>query len=191
MMTACAWVASGRRATGDHAMQAYGAAPGWRRLLAFGLDYLVIAAYIATLTAASFAVRQFLQLSIGSPTTLRERLLGHAIAFFSLMEASVHQATVGKRALGLRVVTTQGGRVPVGRALLRSALKFAPWELAHTALWHTPGVFTATAAPTPINWVGYGLSVVGAGWYIVSLFVGSRRTPYDRAAGTRVVCVRH
>jgi uncharacterized RDD family membrane protein YckC len=178
-------------------MRANGAVSGWRRLLAFGLDYLVIAAYLGVLTGASFAVRRALHLGVRPPATMRERLAGHALAFlvltvpvalyFAFGEASSRQATLGKRALRLRVVGAEGGRVPPGRALLRATVKFVPWECAHTALWHTPGIFTAAASPTAFTWVGTGLAYLLAGWYVVSLFVGSRRTPYDRAAGTRVV----
>lgn len=171
-------------------------APGWRRLCAFALDYLAIAAYLAVLGVVSVAVRRIWGVE-PRPASPRERLLGQALAFlvltlpvalyFALSESSPRGATPGKRALGLRVVTMRGGRVPKARALRRAAVKFAPWELAHTAIWQMPGAFTAAAAPTALNLAGYVLSVLLAGWYAVSLFTGARRTPYDRAAETRVV----
>ena len=172
------------------------AAPGWRRLLAFGVDYLVIAAYGGLLAGVSFGVRRVLRVPFAMPATPRARLVGHAVAFatltapvalyFTWWEASARGATPGKRALRLRVTTEAGGRVPFGRALARAAVKFGPWELAHTALWDTPG-WPVDPRPTGRDWAGYGLSLALSGWYVAALFVGSRRTPYDRLSGTRVV----
>jgi uncharacterized RDD family membrane protein YckC len=107
----------------------------------------------------------------------------------TLYFAAPSGATLGKRALGLRVVTERGDRVSFGRALLRAGVKFVPWEIAHTALWHTPGWPTA-ARPAARHWAGYGLSLAVAGWYVAALFYGSRRPPHDRRARTRVASVR-
>jgi uncharacterized RDD family membrane protein YckC len=130
------------------------------------------------------------------PTTWRQRLAGQLVAFttltvpvalyFALFDASRLRATPGKRLLGLQTVTETGGRVPTIRAILRAMVKLAPWELAHTALWTTPG-WPAQAAPRPLNLAGFGLSLALASGYVLTLFVGSRRTPYDHVAGTRVV----
>ncbi|MGN6701329.1 MAG: RDD family protein [Thermomicrobiales bacterium] len=171
-----------------------------RRLLAFGLDYLVFAGYIAVLTRVGFAARRLVRRPIGSPTTERQRTRLHALGFVSLtlpvtlyfaaQEAASAGATLGKRALGLRVVTEHsGGRVSFGRALLRAGVKFLPWEIAHTALWHTPG-WPANARPAARHWAGYGLALTLAGWYMGALFTGSRRPLSDRLAGTQVVLVR-
>ncbi len=172
------------------------AAPGGRRIAAFFLDYLIIAAYIGLLTGAGVAVRAALQVPLELPRTSGAKLLGHAASFltltlpvtlyFALYDASHGQGTPGKRALGLRVTTTDGRRVPLGRSLLRSALKFAPWEFAHTAIWHVPGE-PFVSAPAPWNMAGYVGALAGAGWYVAALFSGTRRTPYDRIAGTTVV----
>jgi len=80
------------------------------------------------------------------------------------------------------VVGETGDRVSTSRAVVRAAVKLAPWELAHTALWSTPG-WPVQPAPAPPNVAGYGLSLALAGWYALTLFVGSRHAPYDRAAG--------
>jgi uncharacterized RDD family membrane protein YckC len=172
------------------------AASGWRRITAFGIDYLVLGVYIGGLTAASLAARRALRREIGPPATLRARLVGHAVAlltltlpvvlYFAVLESSRWGGTFGKRALGLRLVTVEGRRVPLQRSLLRSAVKFAPWELAHTMLWHTPG-WSLAPRPTAVNWSGFGLALLLSGGYLLALFGKARRAPYDRVAGTRVV----
>jgi len=61
-----------------------------------------------------------------------------------------------------------------------------PWEVAHTAIWHTPGQ-PFVSPPAAWNVAGYTVALGGAAWYVAALFVGSRRTPYDHVAGTRVM----
>ena len=170
-------------------------ATGWRRVAAYLVDYLVIAAYIALLTAASFisGASQRLDSALpGSPAT------GQLVAFvaltlpvmlyFAVSEASPWQGTLGKWALGIRVVAHgAGGRLSFRRTLLRAALKFAPWELAHTVLWRVEGWPLDAPQPTTVHWLGFALSLLWAGWYLLSLFVGSQHTLYDRAAASVVV----
>jgi uncharacterized RDD family membrane protein YckC len=188
---------TGRVAAARAARDAQGSAPPWRRLAAFGLDYLLIAGYLALLTAVGVGLLQRRGRPPAGPGTLRARLVGHAVGFvtltlpvalyFALWEASPWQATPGKRGLGLRVVLVVGGRrVPYSRTLLRAAVKLVPWELAHTALWHTPG-WPVRPEPTAVTALGSGAALFLAAWYVLCLFAGARRPPYDRAAGARVV----
>lgn len=173
-------------------------APGpARRLGAFGLDYLLILCYLVVLGA------------IGSVLTLGP--FGHAwgrlistparldlVAFvtavlpvalyFTLLEGSSRGATWGKRRMRVRVVRVGGGELGKGRALLRSAVKLLPWQLAHTCLLHIPG--WPVEPQQPPLWVLWGMSLV---WVLVGLYVGAlvvrkdRRTPYDWVAGSEVV----
>jgi hypothetical protein len=66
-------------------------------------------------------------------------------------------------------------------------LKFAPWELAHTVIWHSPGQ-PFVASPTAWGVAGYTLALTLAALYVGSTMVGDGRTPYDRVADT---VVRH
>ncbi len=49
------------------------------------------------------------------------------VAYFALLESSAWQATVGKRACGLRVTRLDGGRISLGRAVGRYFAKFLSW----------------------------------------------------------------
>lgn len=55
---------------------------------------------------------------------------------FAFLESSPRQATFGGRMFGLRVVERSRARIGFGRPLVRSAVKFVPWQLAHTAVFH-------------------------------------------------------
>jgi uncharacterized RDD family membrane protein YckC len=86
-----------------------------RRTAAFGVDYLIIAAWIGLITAIGFGARALLGIESGPIMSQADKLRGHALAFlsltlpvilyFAIAESSRWQATVGKRALGLRVQT--------------------------------------------------------------------------------------
>ena len=108
---------------------------GFRRLIAFALDWLAMALWGGLL----FGV--ILLLSRESPRAVSNPWTAQAIGFlsmtlpvtlyFSIMEGSKWGATLGKRIVGLRVFTMCGERLSFSRALLRNGLKFVPWELGH------------------------------------------------------------
>ena len=163
------------------------------RAAAFGLDYLVIAAYLIVVVGAGVLLRlvaQELSTVIFSNPLLGE-LTGFVLLtlpvtlYFALSERSAAGATWGKRRMRLRVVTVDGQRLGPARSLLRSGLKFVPWELSHFAIWQ----FSA-AGPNPPPILTTVLFVV---WVLIGLNVVSakqdqrRRTLYDRGAGTVVV----
>src|SRR5471032_2077281 len=126
------WMSSGNAGIRDHVGMAK------RRIAAFGVDYLIIAAWIGLITGVGFGARAILGIETGPILSQPDQLRGHAIAFlsltlpvilyFAIAESSRWQATVGKRALGLRVQAVTGARVGLGRSLARSAIKFLPWE---------------------------------------------------------------
>ena len=166
-----------------------------RRVAAFGFDYLLIAAYMVVLTLVSVSLQSSIGRSQpGEHSPWRFDLLAFGtlvlpvILYFALSEASARQATWGKRRMGLVVITERGGRLSIAQSAWRSAAKFLPWQIAHTALFHIPGWPTAVETVPPFAAIGLGLSSALAVTYLVSLVVSrTRRTPYDILAGTRVV----
>lgn len=168
--------------------------PTLRRLAAFAVDYLLIAAYLVGLVAASLAV-------LASPLGPRYRgvwispwsaelagfllLTGPVLLYFALSEASAGGATVGKHILHLKVVGPGLGQLTVGRSLARSGLKFLPWELAHFSIWQY-----LDAGGRPPAWTAITLIMVYVlvAAYLISLSIGARhRTLYDRIAGSLVL----
>lgn len=168
----------------------------WRRVAAWMLDYLVIAAYLIMLTAASIGI-------LASPLepafngALRQATTAELVGFlvlttpvvlyFALMEASSWQATLGKRALGIIVAGPAGGRLTVLRAVVREGARFLPWELSHALVWR---LVLSPARNSFPAWAAAGFAVVYllVFAYLVTLFFGSQhRTLYDRLAGSWVI----
>lgn len=167
------------------------------RLKAFACDYLVIAAYLVLLVGVGLFMtfgpsgaywREFMSDPVRADALAFLVLVVPVVLYFALGERSEARATWGKRRTGIEVVGLQGGRIGLGRSLVRSGLKFLPWQMAHTAMFHIPG-FPASPGEPP-DW---SLPLLVATWTLVAVYllgltrIAGRRTLYDRAAGTEVV----
>lgn len=107
-------------------------ASGGRRLLAFILDRMIIG-FIVSLIMRPFWHFPFnwlddfwmdgLELTAGivSYKIVKEVVF---LAYYSLMEASKYQGTLGKIILGIRVTDLNGNAVAVSKALLRNLGKY-------------------------------------------------------------------
>jgi uncharacterized RDD family membrane protein YckC len=167
----------------------------WRRVLAWLLDYMLIAAYLVVVTAVGLGLR-LSPMQAGITSALDRPFAAELVGFvmltlpvvlyFALCEASRRQATLGKRALRLAVVDKKGGRLSVRRALMREAVRFFPWELSHAMLYRI-ALSTDRGSIAVLVTVGFVVVYALVGLYLVTLFIGSHRTVYDRLAGSIVI----
>ncbi|WP_309620023.1 RDD family protein [Salinibacterium sp.] len=161
------------------------------RLVAWLVDWLVIVVWVAIVAAVG--VPLFLA-DITAPLT---PIALNLVAFvtlalpvtvaFAALESSSREASLGKRARRLRVVdSTTGLRVTFWRALVRNTLKIAvPWSIGHAAAYGFVVSSSTGAVPAGVVVVtalAYALPLL----YVLYLFIGSGRTPYDRLSGTMV-----
>jgi uncharacterized RDD family membrane protein YckC len=165
-------------------------APITRRLAAFAIDYAILALYIAVISVVFAALpKSFVRPLFSSPLsgqlTVIVALTIPVLLYFALSERSLRQATIGKRAVRLRVVDREGHRISWQRSLLRSGLKLAPWELAHTCIWRIEGWPAEPESPT-----GLPLAGIVTVWAIVLVWliplIRTGRTGYDLLSGTIV-----
>lgn len=167
----------------------------WNRLLAWLIDWLCILAWVAIVAAIGIplylsgvtADLPLVQLNLIASATL---VVPVTFALASL-EASTMEGSLGKRARHLRVVSARtGSRMSFPQSLARTALKVAlPWTIGHAAVYGL--VTTSPSEPVPIwLWVTTGIAYLIPIVYVVSLFVGTGRTPYDRLCGTVVAARR-
>jgi len=118
-------------------------------------------------------------------------------AYFTVADASRSGETLGKRATRIRVRRATGardlsgggteaqsgvGRLGIGRALARTAVKLFPWELVHFAAFAL-----ADVAGEPLQLAGLiGANVLTLAFLVVCLVTGGRKSVHDLVVGTRV-----
>jgi len=172
-----------------------------KRLVAFGFDFLLILTYLLILLGIGIGITA----TLGPPDQIHPVfaspvfrdvaafliLILPVILYFTLQESSSRQATWGKRKAGIRVVDAQGTSLSRKQAFVRSVLKFLPWQIAHTSIFHIEGFPFEPAEPTPLVIGGLVLVWVLLGIYAISMLVSKKhRTPYDWAAGAYVVATK-
>ena len=155
------------------------------RLAAYVLDVVALAAVLLPL---SFVIGSVVgtDLSSGPEVWLRSLLTISVPAwlYFILTDHLGAGRSLGKRALGLQTRTLDGGTPDLRAAVLRTALKLAPWELVHLAFF--------ALAPRLGTFEGFQLLVASAAYVLmfayllVALRNGGRRSLPDFVAGTTV-----
>ena len=162
------------------------------RLFAFMIDYLILACYGVALFG--FVMLVGLDKQISSPWIAQ--LTGFlsltlpVVLYFSILENSRLQATVGKRVMRLKVTDENVRAASLPRLLKRNALKFLPWEIAHLGVhW---AFYYNRLDTDPANWVwgcllsSQALLLV----YLISVVLNSNHQGlYERWSGTRVTRV--
>ncbi|MAT45619.1 MAG: RDD family protein [Anaerolineaceae bacterium] len=160
-----------------------------QRIIAFVFDFLLIAGYILILLIIGISLTAFPGITSLLNSPLATNILSFmvlvlpVILYFALQEYSTKQATWGKRRAKIKVVTKNGSRMSFSQSLLRSAVKFFPWQLAHIciiALWY--------GNQSTIYLVGAITAQAFVVVYFVSLWFNKKhQTMYDWVAGNYVI----
>jgi uncharacterized RDD family membrane protein YckC len=165
----------------------------WRRCAAYTMDYFItfVASYVIGLVVGfSMAAGQGAAGAMAAPMV--GGVLGLIVGwlYFALQESSAQQATLGKRAMGIKVTTLEGHRIGFGRATGRFFGKFlsglifaigfmlAGWterkQGLHDMLASTlvvfrdvqPGQPLPTVRP-PMPWYGWVLNILLVGGLVL------------------------
>lgn len=165
-------------------------APVLRRIAAVALDYVAALLYLGVLRLAVFLVPQLMRWFDGLSTAHLASFFLVTLPislYFAVSEASTAEATVGKRLMRIRVQSWNGTRLTLAASLVRTAIKFTPWELGHAAVWR----FHFAAGNAAQERIATAFLI--ATWVLVAVYLAclavdkGRRTPYDLAARSIVV----
>ena len=160
------------------------------RILAFGIDYLIIIGYGVVLFAITTTI------GVVSLSPLEGQIVGFisltlpVYLYFYLMEKSSLAATLGKRVMNISV-QTQTENIRYG-VLFRNILKFLPWEIAHLGV-HWIIYYSGIGEATPI-WVWVALilpQVIVLGYILSIVFYEGESSLYDKIANTKIVLNQH
>lgn len=156
-----------------------------RRLAAYAVDVALLAAVLIPLTFGVQVVTGY-RAETG-PAIWVATILTISVpswTYFAVADTSASGATAGKRLLGLRTRTADGARLSPTRALLRTAVKLAPWELTHLSMF---GLAAELGTFSTLQIVLLSsVYVVLAAYLIVALRHAGERSVHDLAAGSAV-----
>lgn len=162
-----------------------------RRIVAWLIDWCCILVWAAA--TAAVGVPLFLAGVTVTTNPIVLNLVGAIVIIVPVVvaaswcESRPTGATPGKRAMGLEV-RAGSIRLPYRLALLRNLLKLGvPWLIGHAAVYAIVSSSSANHEVPAGVWVLTGFAYLIPIVWIVSLFVGGGRTPYDRICGTAVV----
>ena len=181
---------------GRQSATAFVAAPVGRRLVAAFIDCWVIIGYALLVLLSVSLVPQikgwlsgwfseWLSRPAAAHVTSFLLVTFPAAAYLVAADASSSGATFGKRLMGIRVISTAGGRLSIFRSVLRTGIRFIPWELAHSAIWriHLGAEFSPHSIPFLLVIACYALVLAN----VSSQFFDHRhRAIYDFIARSQV-----
>ena len=160
-------------------------------------DYIIIFIYIVFLTGLfmlfrleplSFIPRTLFATPFSGQITVICMLTIPVILYFSFCESSRFRQTFGKCKADLRVITTSGTKLSLPRALLRSVVKFIPWELAHTCIWRIRAGTPESSDLSPVITFGFIAVWVLVIIYLLTVVVSKKnQSIYDMIAGSLVI----
>ncbi len=164
---------------------------GARRILAWLIDWACILGWVAV--TAAVGVPLYLAGVIAHTGVLTLNVIGAVVVVVPVVlaaawfESRPNPATPGKRVLGLGVHGATG-RPRFGQTLTRNALKIGlPWLVGHAAVIAIINTDTSPGGPPISVWTLLVAAYLLPLTWVASLFVGTGRTPYDRASGTTVI----
>ncbi|MDR9450313.1 MAG: RDD family protein [Acidimicrobiia bacterium] len=162
------------------------AAEALARIKAAAMDLWVVVGW-AAFSGAIGGVLRLLDLGFHTPSAWDMyafvTLVAPVAVNFALIEASPRQATPGKRRLNLVVIDAKESQLTRSRSLARSAVKFVPWQMAHTAVFQL--FARSTAAGHIVLSIAAQILVVAS---IATMALDSQhRALHDLIARTRVV----
>lgn len=140
-----------------------------------GVIYLIGKGFPFNLLRSGIQIELWIFLTISLPVWL----------YFAISECSSYKATLGKRLLKMQVTDLQGERISFWRALLRTIIKFIPWELTHLTLMFPVPLWSDSS---PDLRTGIYIVYLLLGVYLLTMLLNKKRQSiHDLVVRTIVV----
>ncbi|MET3574220.1 RDD family protein [Bhargavaea ullalensis] len=162
------------------------------RIKAFLIDYLLIAAYIILLGLVSvFLFPQIQRLFAGPPALAQTAgfflMTLPVSAYFIISDSAAGRGSLGKRIVGLQVTDLRCRPLSLPRSILRTALKFLPWELSHFLVYRLVGTGDGEGVPISLSILGILIYALMALYMIVPFLNQRKQSVYDLLTLTQVI----
>lgn len=140
-----------------------------KRLLALGIDWLIMSVYIITLAGIALSIYYLFFGGIPEINQLTSQVIAALTTvipiciFSTIYEMKSEYGSIGKKKMGLKVLKES---TSIYRPFIRNIFKFLPWQLAHIAV--ISGIYTEFSSITFI--VFYVISILLVVLYVVQVF---------------------
>ena len=161
------------------------------RLKAFLIDYVLIFAYLIVLAIVGVLFAPVVR-PLFSGSLVVAQLSGFLTVtlpvslYYIASETRFGGQSFGKRKAGIRATAADGGAIALPRSVLRTALKFLPWELSHFLVYRLVAVGEGDV-PTQYALVGGLVYALMFAYLLSAIFTKRKQALYDLVAGTQVV----
>lgn len=156
-----------------------------RRLAALLIDLIILEVAVSIIIFVPGAILFFLgksKVSVMPLTYTLSYLL--FLLYFTLMESSHKQATIGKLFLGITVANAKGGRISFNKAVLRNVGKYVPLFVLVAFTWVTGYLGKTFEGAELLILIPILFGVL---WYIPMWFNPWRQTTHDIMADSVVI----
>jgi len=156
-----------------------------RRLAALLIDLIILEVAVSIIVFVPGAVLFFLGRS-KVPVMPLTSALSYLLFFlyFTLMESSYKQATIGKLFLGIAVADAKGGKISFNKAILRNVGKYIPLFVLVAFAWVTGYLGETLEGAELLILIPILLGVL---WYVPMWFNPWKQTTHDMMAGSIVI----
>jgi uncharacterized RDD family membrane protein YckC len=163
----------------------------WLRFKAFMIDYILILIYLAGLFIFSVFLFPSIQ-NFFTGSLITAQLTGFLLVtmpvslYFVISDSKIGNQSFGKRKAGIKVVRDNGEALSSVHGIVRTILKFLPWELSHFLVYRLVDIGEG-AVPLSILSSGRPHICTHVCIYTYSHFYEKETSFYDIAVKTYVV----
>ncbi|MBB6512809.1 putative RDD family membrane protein YckC [Gracilibacillus halotolerans] len=162
----------------------------WLRFYAFLIDYIIIFIYLIFILLTGFLFPSMQNLFNGS--VIIAQLTGFLLVtlpvslYFIISDSYVGKQSIGKKKVGIRVVTNNGEATSILRMAFRTLLKFLPWELSHFLAFRLIHIGEGEV-PFIYYLIGILIYALMFGYILSAIFTKRKQSIYDILTKTQVV----
>ncbi len=162
----------------------------FQRLKAFFIDYIFILIYLGVILVINLLFPSVQKL-FNSHSLIVAQFFGFLLVtlpvslYFILSDSVVGKQSFGKKVLKIRVVNQQGLPPTLSHALLRTAIKFIPWELSHFLIYRLVNLGNQEV-PLHLTLIGILIYALMFAYILTAIFTRKKQSLYDMIVKTRV-----
>lgn len=163
------------------------------RLKAFLFDYVLILLYMLAVFVVSVLLFPSLQ-NLFQGSLIIAQLTGFLVItlpvslYFILCDSTLVGQSFGKKKMGIQVVDRYSEQLSIPRSIVRTMLKFLPWEMSHFLVYRLVNL-GEQSVPLHLSMIGGAIYVLIFAYILTAIFTRKKQSLYDLVCRTQVIKV--